>query len=95
MLSNLITSKQIEKLEKRDRNNFAKSILYEEVCSKKIQLNDIIIGVIKKKFAACFFPIRLDKGIMNRVQGWMQELFGSSQPPKEIQDKINAYAATQ
>jgi hypothetical protein len=36
-----------------------------------------------------------DKGIMNRVQGWMQELFGSSQPPEEIQDKINAYAAAQ
>ena len=67
MLSNLITNKQIEKLEKIDKNNFAKSILYEEVCSKKIQQNDIIIGVIKKKFADCFFPIRLDKGIMNRV----------------------------
>ena len=67
LLSNLITSKQIEKLEKRDKNNFTKSILYEEVCSKKMQLNDIIIGVIKKKFADCFFPMRLDKGIMKRV----------------------------
>ena len=67
LLSNLITSKQIEKLEKRDKNNFAKSILYDDVCSKKMQLNDIIIGVIKKKFADCFFPIRLDKGIIKRV----------------------------
>ena len=67
LLSNLITSKQIEKLENRDKNNFAKFILYEEVCSRKMQQNDIIIGVIKKKFADCFFPIRLDKGIMKRV----------------------------
>ena len=67
LLSNLITSKQIEKLENIDKNNFAKSILYEEVCSKKTQQNDITIGVIKKKFADCFFPIRLDKGIMKRV----------------------------
>ena len=67
LLLNLITNKQIEKLEKRDRNSFAKLMLYEDVCSKNIQQSDIKIGVKKKKFADCFFPIRLDNGIMNSV----------------------------
>ena len=32
-----------------------------------MQQKDIMIGVIKKKFADCFLPMRLDKGIMNKV----------------------------
>ena len=66
-LSNPSTNKHIEKLEKSDKNSFTRSMLYEDECSKKIQQNDIIIGVKKKKLVDCFFPIKLDKGTMKTV----------------------------
>ena len=66
-LSNPMTNKHSEKLEKRDKNNFAKSILYEDECSKKIQQNEITIDVMKKNFVDFFFPIKLDKGIKKIV----------------------------
>ena len=66
-LSKPMTNKHIEKLEKRDKNNFAKSMLYEDECSKKIQQNDITIDVMKKNLVDFFIPIKLDKGIKKIV----------------------------
>jgi len=33
-----------------------------------------------------------DKGVMDRVRAWMNDLFGSKEPPKAIQDRIDAAA---
>ena len=61
LLLKLITNKQIEKLEKRDRNSFAKLMLYEDVCSKNIQQSDI---KIRAKY------IRKVKGTQEEFNHW-------------------------